>query len=554
MILPDSRAELLRRVIQVKEQCRSSAASRAALAREQSLWIQSGRASGSRSLVNKLYPHIDRLTAHLFSPAELAFILDFESYYDAPVLSRASMAARILTREWERKDADLAFGEGVNVSLQYGSAILKQMWGHSGFDARLIMPWQFGVYREDLNDIDGQEAICESGLMTLEDTWRRISHLPDAAALYKRIAAHARRDSGDELNTSFFHNVLSTTVLNTDLNNVRQQPGGVVQLSGNPAMAQMGPDNQLDMVQYHEMYLLDDARGDYTTVLLIEPDVLVSPYFKRENMFSPQRHPYSIIQANAVPGYFWGRSEIVDLMAPQGLLSTTMDDIKRLMGIQFDKLLAFSGNEGITDEKYNTFRTGGYVDLGPGGSVTDLTPQLPPQSFAFIELIDRQMEEISGFSNILSGRGESGVRSGGQTDMLMRNASPRLRDRSLLIERQCASSADKTLSLLQSKDATVYYPNPESRKSGNGFILHDLPPDRRVTVDSHSSSPIFKNDHGQLMSLGLKAGYITGESAIEMLPYPKKDTLLLRLQQKEAAQAKLIQEHPEILAKQKGRR
>ena len=35
------------------------------------------------------------------------------------------------------------------------------MWGHSGAELRLVMPWQFGVYREDRNSFDEQEAVCE---------------------------------------------------------------------------------------------------------------------------------------------------------------------------------------------------------------------------------------------------------------------------------------------------------------------------------------------------------------------------------------------------------
>ena len=141
MILPSNKADLLKRVIQVKDACRVSAANRAALAKLQNLWIQTGRPTGSRALVNKLYAHIDRLSSHLFSPAELRFMLDFEAHYEPAMLARGEMASRALTREWERKDIDILFGSGVNVSLMYGAAILKQMWGHTGVEARLLMPW-----------------------------------------------------------------------------------------------------------------------------------------------------------------------------------------------------------------------------------------------------------------------------------------------------------------------------------------------------------------------------------------------------------------------------
>lgn len=302
MILPSSKKDLIAKAVDIKETCRVSAAQRAALARTQNLWIQTGRATGERALINKLYAHNEKLAAHLFSPAELRFALDFEAYYPPAVLHQAETVGRTLTREWERKDMDMMFGSGVRSSLDYGACLFKQMWGHSGVDARLVMPWNFGVYNEEINNIDDQEALCESGMMSLPEVWRRISHLPNAEQLYIRIRAAASKDSSDDAGVSFFHQVLSTSILQTDLANVRQQPGGIVQLSGDPSMALLGPEIGIDLVHYHEIWVKDDDRGDYTTILLIEPDIILAPMFKRENQFAPKTQPYSLIQANSVPG------------------------------------------------------------------------------------------------------------------------------------------------------------------------------------------------------------------------------------------------------------
>jgi hypothetical protein len=552
VILPGSKKELLKKVLDVKDACRVSAANRSALARVFNSWVQTGRADGNRAIINKLFSHTDRLAAHLYSPTELRFTMDFENHYEKPILATGEMAARVLTREWERKDIDMLFGAAVKVGVDYGSAIIKQMWGHSGIDARIVMPWQFGVYREDVNDIEEQEALVESGMMTMEEAWRRVSHLPDAEGLYRRMLAHARREPSDSVQTSFFHNVLSTAVLNTNLESARQQPGGIVQLASDPSTSQIGPEIATDMVTFHEMWVKDDDREDYTTILLIEPDIIVSPYYKRENMFAPQVQPFSLIQPNYQPGYFWGRSEVVDLIELQDALGTSMDDLKRLMGLQVDKLLAFTGSEGITDEKYQAFRTAGYVDLGPGGNVNDLTPKIPTEIFAYLQLIGKYMEEISGFGNILSGQGEPGVRAASHAEMMLKTASPRLRDRALLVERQAAAAADKSMDLLAVKDGRIYRTDP-AHGPVQEFTLHDLPEDRRVAVDSHSSSPIFSDDHQQLVAFGLKAGIVDGVSAIEMLPYPNKDMLSRRFQEKQAAQAKVVQEHPELLTKGRGK-
>ncbi len=546
MILPEGHKELTAKALEIKEVCRASAGNRAAAARVQNVWIQTGSATNQRALVNKLYGHNDRLASHLFSPAELRFGMDFDAHYPEDILHKGEMAARVVTREWERKDIDMMFGMAVNLSLDYGAAFLKQMWGHSGLEATVVEPWNLGVYREDIIDLEDQEAICESGYMTIHEVWRRISHLPDAQKMYTRILANAAKDTGDSPNTSFFHQVISTSALNTNLTTQRTTPGGIVQLGSDPSGMSTGPVISADLVQFHEIYVKDEDTGDYTTILLLEPDVLVSPRLRRVNQFAPKNHPYSLIQANRMPGYLWGRSEITDLTEPQGLLDSWINDIRRIMGLQFDKLLAFAGQEGMTDELYDQFRAGGYANLGAGGSVNDLTPELPPAAFTAIEMINKFMDEVSGFDNIMNGQGAPGVRAGNQAETMVKMASPRLRDRSLLIERQCAAAADKTLALMQAKDATAYVPDPTAGRSQE-FLLADLPDDRRITVDSHSSSPIFADDHKDLISFGLKAGFLGGDSAIELLPFPNKDLLKRRYQIMQEQKAKLIQEHPELL-------
>ena len=556
MILPDNQKDLVARIKDIVEICHVSSSQRAAVARAQNMWIQSGRDNGQKALVNKLFAHNDRLASHLFSPSELRFILDFESYYPVEIINQGEMASRVLTREWERKDLDMTFGAGVGISLTYGSCIFKQKWGHAGVEGSLIMPWKFGVYREDINSLDEQEALCESGFMTTSDVWRQISHLPGADKLYERIISSARKEATDDVGSSYFHQVLSTNTLNTNLDSVTQRPGGIVSLTGDAMSSVSGPELDIDLIPFHELYIRNDDTEDYVTVLLIEPDILVMPWHKNgkvlkfTNHFAPKTQPYSLIQANHVPGYVWGRSELTDLMEPQGLLAQWMEDIRRLMGLQFDKLLAFSGSEGISDEKYDQFRQGGYVDLGPGGSVNDITPALPPTAFQAVEMLNKFMDDVSGFGNIMSGQGEQGVRSGNHAESAIKMASPRLRDRSLLIERQCAAAADKTLSLLEEKDGRQYSTDPTAGHTSD-FLLFDLPEDRRVTVDSHSSSPIFAEDHQSAIAFGLKAGFIGGDSAIELLPLPQKDLLKQRYQKMQEQKVKMLEkaEHDPALAK-----
>jgi hypothetical protein len=548
--------KMVKEALDIIEACRISSGPRAAFCRQLNSITDTGRQDGNRALINMLHKQIDRTAAHLFSPTDLRFAIDFENNYPDDIIAKGKMAARVLTRDFERSDSDMMFAEGVFEALKYGVTILKQWVRQEGDDRvatyhqSLLMPWQFGVYREDVTDISKQPAVCETNLMTLPEVWNRIYHLPDAETLFARIKTHAQKGtSGDEYN-SFFHQVLSTSTLNTGSTGmINPRPGGIVQLNNDPNYATMGPQVGVDMVRFHELWVWGEQ--DYTTVQIIEPDILVAPRYKRSNLLiSGDTHsglqPYRVIRPNQVHGYFWGRSEIIDLIEPQGLLATWCDDVKRLFGLQIDKIIAFMGFDGITDEIYDQMRGAGYMNGPPGAQVTDLTPKMPAESMQMIEFMIKTIQMLGGFENIMGGGGVPGIRSAAHADTAVKMGSPQLRDRSLLVERQCASAADLRLHLMEAKDPRRYWTDP-SKPEETSFMLGDIPEDRRVVVDSHSSSPIFADNHEQLTAFGLKSGILDGESAIEMLPYPQKDLLIQRFRVKEEKQAKLIQEHPELL-------
>lgn len=560
--LPSDNKQLVRTALEIIDICRADAGARSAYYRQLNQIVETGKADGTRSLINLLYSLIDRLSSHLFSPTDIRFSMDFENEYGNEILQRGQVAARLLARSWERTNTDVLFAQGVFESLKYGSAILKQWVRQEGADrlpvyhASLVMPWQFGVYRPDANSLDAQPAMVESVMLTLPEVWRRIWHMPDARALFDRIKQHASPGNSTDVSNSFFHQVLSTSQLQTGVGGPqRPVPGGIVQLSTDPNFTGIGPSSTAPMVMMHELWMWDQS--DYTTIQIIEPDILIAPRFKRSNLLisgdtHSGLHPYTLIQANQTHGNIWGRSEIADLIEPQDLLSTTASDIRRLFGLQVDKILAFSGSDGLTDETYDAMRAAGYANLGPGGSVTDLTPKFPAEALPLVDKLIQIIEMISGFDNMLSGRGETGVRSGIQSNSLMKAAGSRLKDRSLLIERQAASAADLRLSIMEAKDGRAYWTDAKKPQE-TSFFLSDLPDDRRVVVDGHTTSPIFSDDHQNLLVNGLKMGLVDKVSAIEQLPFQNRDILLTRHREAEekqaATMAALQKQNPEEWAK-----
>ena len=576
--LPSDQAGLLKKALELIEVCRVSAGRRAAFYRQLALVADTGRQDGTRAAINMMYRHLDRVASHLFSPTELRFNVDFDEAYPEDILQRGNRAGLLLTRNWMRSNADINFGQGVFEALKYGAVILKQ-WPSIGPGGKLVhnhglvMPWQFGLYREDTNDISMHPALCETFMLSMPEVWRRIYHLPNADKLFKRIESHSRQGQSDTELNSFFHQLLSTGQLNTTgvASASRPLPGGIVQVSNMPNQASLSPDILAPMVKMHELWVWDE--DDYTTIQVIEPDILIAPLFRKTNLLigSPnipptggphepeadksQLHPYSLIQPNQVVNYFWGRSELTDLIEPQDALASLSDDSRRMVGLLVDKILGFEGDDGITDEAFDQMRRSGYYKSGQGASIKDLTPQYPAQ---LPELIKQQIdviEMIGGLDGVMSGRGEPGVRAGNMQSNLMKTASPGLRDRSLLVERQCAEAADKWLSIMEAKDPTRYWTDgsTDDSRDKTSFFLSDLPEDRFVSVDSHSGSPIFSDDHTQLTAFGLKAGIIGPEDALDDLPFPNKEQkragMRKRAAEKQKLTEQLLQKDPQALEK-----
>jgi hypothetical protein len=569
MILPDKTSELVAFAKRTIDDCRASQAQRAAAYRQYGQWVETGRMAGGLALCNVLYGHEDRLASHLYSPSELRFAIDYENIYEKEWLEKGAVAARVVSRIWEAKDIDILFGHGVKEALDYGWCGLKQIAGRDDNGifvfkgARLVMPWNFGVYNEGVNSFDDQEAFVETMWLNKWEVWRRVRHLPNAEALYNRILGNANKETGVGAPTSFMHQVLSTAVLDTSLQNMTQpQPGGIVQLTNDPNFSTLGPTIATELYPMHELWVRNDARAlGFTTIVMFEPDILVAPtanmprinlFIERNRagqngpMLTSDDHPYNPIYANHVTDYFWNRSEIVDLMELQAWLTEHLDDTKRLMGQQIDKIFGFTG-DGIGDEIMATFRTSGYVGAPTGSKIEDFTPKMPEQLIPITGQILMLMDRASGFPPIMSGQGEPGVRAGVHADTLMKTGSPRLRDRSLLIERLVAAAASTTLEVFKAKDPRVYWTNPQNELTE--FHLEQLPEDARIAVDSHSASPIYHDDQMQLLAFGLKAGVVTPESFIEQSPLAHKDILIQRLKEKEQAQQVLMQQHPEFFAR-----
>jgi hypothetical protein len=186
-----------------------------------------------------------------------------------------------------------------------------------------------------------------------------------------------------------------------------------------------------------------------------------------------------------------------------------------------------------------------------GSSVQDLTPKIPPEALPLLKWIDEQINFLRGFPPIMQGMGEQGVRAGAHADTLLKTASPTLRDRALIVERNCAECADLTASIRELKDEKIYWTRGEDVKQidETSFLLSDLPSDWRITVDSHSSSPIFRDQNQQLVVAAHQRGVVDSEYFIDNTELPNKEIAKIAAREKAKKQEELtkalLQRDPE---------
>ena len=558
--IPTNERKLVAQIGEWIEQCRVSVGARSAYYRLLNAIAETGRYDGQKSLINTLNKQLERVAANVYSPTSLKFDVDFEHPYPMEIYNQAKEVAKVLTRQWDRGDIDLTFGRGVFEALKYGCCIIKQWPSVEGeketpvYNHKLVMPWNFGVYREDENDLDKQEILVETSQLTGAEVWQRIYRYPDRKKLYDRIMANATSGgrSDGSAPTSFFHQVLSTSQIQTGVTSATL-PGGLVQIANDPNYQIMGPVVSPNMVTCHELWVKDE--DDYTTIQFIEPDIVVTPHTirsgndyvvsKKDNLFirDSRQHPYNSIQLNEVSNWFWGKSELVDLIEPQMLLASWCDDARRLFGLQIDKILAIVGDPSIIDERYDQMRLAGVIGLTQGASLQDITPKIPPELLPMLKWLMETINWLGNFPPVMQGMGEEGVRAQAHAETLVKTASPTLRDRSLIAERQCARTGDKTLSMMEAKDNRFYYTKADKPidVEQTKFLLSQLPEDSRVIVDSHSSSPIFMDELLQLILALHKVGVVDAEYVIDNLSIPNKEMAKLRHREREQKQAQMLE-------------
>lgn len=541
---------------EIIDECTESRETRRDLIKMFRAYYYTGMGDGQVAVYNRCYPHIERLGAFLFSPTDVRFDIEFDESESDNVHEMGHAAARRLNRDFHRRNLDLTFSSAVNGGLIDGCNIIKSIWGHDGLEGWVVRPQHFGVLREDIDDLDRQEAFVHSTYLTPTAFERTIVDHPEKTKIMEAVKQSAQTNQErDNFEDDYFHQIIvgGTQPVST----TTSSGSGMVGIVGVPTPT-LNAKVAAALIRIDELWVQDRERDDYTTIRLVRPDTIVEGQDRRRNLCGltdtmPKDsemkgyHPFTKVCPNEVEGYFWGQSEIANVYRLQDDLNDQIRAIQRLTKLKADPPRSATGFSGMGLEKYKAFkRPGGFVsEENPNAKMVEHAPEIPPELFVRLEKTIQMFDDVAGFSPVLQGQGDQGVRSQAQASTLTRNASPRMRDRALLIERQLTEYGEFSFKMLQAKDAEVI----GGRKQE--FMLNQLPDDARVSVDSHTSSPVYQEDAERKAFMLARAGAITPEELIMLTHPPHEDMLRARAKLREEAQQKLLKEHPELLAKGK---
>jgi len=503
---------------------------------------------GEGARYNKIFSHIDRLASFLFSADDVRFAISYDTVLGEPYHERAAAASRVLNRDYHRAGCDLDFADAVHWALVEAKTFIKTVWGHSGLESWLIHPQFMGVLREDIDGLDRQEAFNYTTYITPAELDRQLVDHPEAERIKKDVEKSAARRSQEEMEEVIAGDALRQVIIG-GINPVMQTQAATSKstvIVSTPPMPALDSKLATQLLRVDELWVQDSKRKDWTTIRKIG-DTMIEGQNRHRNLSGVEgEQPFSEVCPNRLDNYFWGASEIVSLAALQDMLNTAIEDVRRITKLQARPPKAFIGFQGLNEQKYKALNVpdGWISEDTPNAKIERLAPEVPPELFQQIEKIITWFDEAGGFQPITMGQGEPGVRAGSHAQTLLRTGSPRIRDRALLVERQCAAHADFCFKLLQAKDATVY-----KSKAKEEFILDQMLDDYRVTVDSHSGSPVFSEDMERKAFMLAKAGAISPTDLIMLTRPPQQDILVEHADARAAAQAQMMQQHPELLSK-----
>ena len=499
---------------------------------------------------NKIGSTIETLSSFIYSPDNVKFSIHLGTTADpATNLPKVRPLAKDVNDHWRATDTNRLFGMAIPWALTYGCTLFKCVWhyGKQIPQVYLLEPHMFGVYQENISALDQQQAVVHLYSISTAELYAKLEGDSRRERIMARVGYKGGGGQGD-----VFGEAMSRLVFNTGPGGtgtagqiLKGQGGSIAGGLGGGGSYDYTPRQNEETVTMMELWIWDDDLNDYRTVTIAEPNVVI---YDRPNIGIKGMLPFvKLAPEHNLYDYFWDESFVARLVRLQDWRTIRIIEIRDLLGKQVNPPKSLSGFSGIAEEKMLAMnRAGGLISSPIPGSKMDVhAPQVPIDVFREVERIDAMFDDMAGINHVLQGKGESGVRSRGQADLMARLGSARPKRRAINVEESAADLATLMLRMIQQHSKQKFtaegaQPNGEPLI----FIPNQFTTDFEVRVDGHSSSPIFVEDRKNDATHLLEAGAIDRETLLEWFDPPEVQILQAKLkirEAKEAEQAKMAQ-------------
>lgn len=541
------------------------------------------------ALYNKTFAYIDDLESLLYSPVSLRFHI---GEYDTPNTldtTKFRVASSHLHAEVRRSNFDQMISDAVQWSLVKGKAMIKLKWGANGLVPLIVQPELMGVLQENRNVIDSDmEAFVHVTYITPYQfnrlIWDRGER--ERAILLKKAKKYMRPPKGDEPGEA---QAMKQVIIGglypfqpAGANPSGNASRGLVEWMASP-QPELSPNLVQNIMRLDELWVWNDDQNDWATFQMIGDDMLITneDFVTNSLAYNPAtgrkfdalkgHHPFVEFCPNKLDNYFWGRSEIINIALLQEALNSRINGINFMLRLQENPPKKFRGVAGVNQNVLAKLsKPGGHWnDSNQNANVENMSPEISESLWLSLHEYERMFDEMAGLPPIAKGRGESGVRSQGHAETLVRMFSPRFKDRALIIERNVETGGGLALDLCRAhlpdkmtawvspqdagmeadKDTNVINLPPVQGQVPVRFTFADLPENIRVTIDSHSSSPAFAMEARGLAFDLLKVGALDPEQLIDHVDAPNPEELIAGIERRAAQRAAQLAQHPEEAAK-----
>lgn len=481
---------------------------------------------------NKIWPTLELLSSFLYAQETVNFSVKFGVGTPEDQAIYGETVRRKSHELWEDTNSDSLFGDAVIWSLVYNTYFLKVIW-NGGLRVFPVYPHMIGVYREDIQSMDNQEAIThlyystESNLRTMT----RILGKEKQDTIMSRITTVGPVDQTNAPQT------VTQMILMNQMPNVTG--------AANPNWSTNNiyrPETTPDLVEMREVWVYDDDLEDYRVFTVASSNVVIFDR-KGSDLCIHGEHPFIKVTPFPLPDYFWGQSLTQSLIGLQDWHDSHLKRCDTVFRRKLRPSRTFTGPGWgqLTDEKMMALdQPGGQISSSvPGAKADEYVPQIPMQEcILWLNQLDQYFNETAGLgANIMRAQGDEGVRSMQHAEVLQRMGSARIKKTALRIEDPAEKLATLSMKMQREHDDTRY-----TDDNGKEFLLSQVNDNFSIKVSGHSLSPVFVEDTKAEAKALVGMGAMTRQRYIDETQPPMAEELQHDLKTKiEPAEAKRSQ-------------